>query len=81
MKIYVQANISETIELEVVPSDSIARIKADLQEKKGIPEEKQHLFFAGKRLEDEKQLSAYGIQNESTLILKVGQIMKIYVET
>ena len=43
--------------------------------------EQQHLFYTGKRLDDGKRLADYNIHDESVLKLKVGQIMRIFVET
>ena len=69
------------IELDVVPSDTVAQIKEDIKDKEGVPLENQHLFYSGKRLDDDKRLADYNIHDESVLKLKVGQIMKIFVET
>jgi large subunit ribosomal protein L40e len=60
---------SETITLDVDPSDTIESVKRRVRDVLGNPLDKQRLIFANELLEDRRTLASYNIQHESTLSL------------
>ena len=72
MRVTVKATISaRAITLNVLPSDTIYYLKKQIQREEGIPHHMQQLFVNGcsDELENDKHVSDYDIQDESTIRL------------
>lgn len=69
LMVKVKTLTGKEIEVDIEPSDSIARIKERVEEKEGIPPVQQRLIFAGKQMADDKAAREYGVEGGSVLHL------------
>ncbi|KAK9475829.1 ubiquitin-related domain-containing protein [Lipomyces japonicus] len=69
MLIKVKTLTGKEIELDIEPTDKIARIKERVEEKEGIPPSQQRLIYGGKQMNDEKPATEYNLEGGATLHL------------
>lgn len=60
---------NRTIDLYVSPNSTIHEIKNKIESKEGLVADKQDLVFKGKRLEDNKRINEYAIQDGASIQL------------
>ncbi|CAE7238516.1 UBB [Symbiodinium pilosum] len=72
MQIFIETLTCKRIALDVSPSDSIASVKATLQEREGCPVDRQRLIFGGQQLKDECTLADYKIESDALVTLIVS---------
>ena len=71
MQIFVKTLTARKYLLEVYPNDTVADVKLKMQDKEGIPIDKQRLVYGGKQLEDGHTLADCNIQKDGTVHLVV----------
>ena len=70
MQLFIKMLSGKIFILNAEPSDTIEKLKAQIQDTEGILSDHQWLIFGGNHLEDDgKSLADYGICSESSLYL------------
>eukprot|EP00484_Ammonia_sp_Unknown_P000401 CAMPEP_0197022684 /NCGR_PEP_ID=MMETSP1384-20130603/3496_1 /TAXON_ID=29189 /ORGANISM="Ammonia sp." /LENGTH=214 /DNA_ID=CAMNT_0042450769 /DNA_START=90 /DNA_END=734 /DNA_ORIENTATION=+ len=72
--LYIKTINGKTIRLDVEPNDTIENLKTQIRDKEGILPQSQRLIHSGRKLKDDKTLSEYNINAETTLylVMKLG---------
>lgn len=65
--VFIKAVDGTTFSVKMNPKDSVLKLKGKIAKKKKIPFSSFRLIFAGKQVDDGRQLSDYSIGNNSTL--------------
>ena len=78
LEILVDVMSLEPFILKVDPSDTISNLKKKIENVKGFSADEQRLVFQGKKLEDDRTVSDYNIQNNSTLNVVLPILGKHY---
>ncbi|KAI8339619.1 ribosomal protein S27a-domain-containing protein [Chlamydoabsidia padenii] len=69
MQVFVKSLAGNTLAFEVNSATTVDNVKTMIAAREGIDASLQCLSFAGKSLQNEQGLSAYGVQDNSTLHL------------
>ena len=79
--VFVKTLAGRTIMLMVTPRDTVAQVKAKIEQQEGIPVSKQRLIFVGDQLHDDHRLLDYRIEHESAvhLVFREGDSFEVYV--
>ena len=79
--LFVLLTQEKTISLNMETSDTILKMKEEIQRMEGIPVDKQRLMYRGIQLEDDKTITDYNIQSNIRLHVQLSRSMQIYVKT
>lgn len=79
--VFLKTLTGQTIMLTVTPRDTVAQVKAMIEQQEGIPVAKQRLIFVGNQLHDDHYFLDYRIEHESAvhLVVREGDSFEVYV--
>lgn len=67
MVLFVKAVTGKTMTVEVTPQDTVALLKAEMEQKTGLPVDQQRIIFGAMELENGRTLASYNIRNNDLL--------------
>ncbi|ROT65900.1 putative polyubiquitin-C [Penaeus vannamei] len=67
MVLFVKAVTGKTMTVEVTPQDTVAVLKAEMEQKAGLPVDQQRIIFGAMELENGRTLASYNIRNNDLL--------------
>jgi|EP01047_Picozoa_sp_COSAG01_P070382 hypothetical protein len=76
MQIFIKTTTGKQMVLEARYTDTVASVKAQIQDMEGIPPAQQCLVYDRMALDDARTLAGCGIQRESTLLLELPGTMR-----
>ncbi|KAJ5074730.1 polyubiquitin-like [Anaeramoeba ignava] len=74
-KIFVNVLDTDLVSLDYNPNNKISFVKKYFEEKEGIKQQNQTIFFQNEKLEDDKTLNDYGIKHGDVLKIDSSEIM------
>ncbi|KAJ5079290.1 a-macroglobulin complement [Anaeramoeba ignava] len=74
-KIFVNVLDIDLLSLEYDPNITISSLKKYFEEKEGMKQQNQTIFFENEKLEDDKALNDYGIKHGDVLKMDLSEIM------
>lgn len=79
--VFLKTLTGQTIMLTVTPRDTVAQVKAMVEQQEGIPVAKQRLIFVGNQLHDDHYFLDYRIEHESAvhLVIREGNSFEVHV--
>lgn len=82
MTVFLKTLTGQTIMITVTPRDTVAQVKAKIEQQEGIPVAKQRLIFVGNQLHDDHYFLDYRIEHESAvhLVVRNGDSFELYVQ-
>ena len=85
MQIFVRNLSGKTITLEVDNSDTVESTKCKIEDKDGLPVNRQCLVYGGREMQNDKRLVEYHVRRASTLhlylCLSCTGAMQVHVKT
>ena len=81
MQMFCKTLSGETITIDISPYNCVELLKYKIMMQTKIPTQDQRLIYAGKQLEDDRQLYCYNMQKESTVHLVLRLRGAMYNET